>query len=81
MKHLNVSNFKSHLAAHLREVQNGETIVLTEYRRPVAEVRPLPSRTRVMEPAGRPFSTRDCRPRQAAAGLAAALIAEERDGG
>lgn len=80
MKHLNVSTFKVHLAAHLREVQEGETIVLTEYRRPVAEVRPLPSRRRIMEPASRPFSTTDSRPSNPTVGLAGELIAEERDG-
>ena len=79
MKHLNVSAFKVHLAAHLREVQNGETIVLTEYRRPVAEVKPLSSRSRILEPASRPFATGDCRPTHPSAGLAVALVAEERD--
>ena len=80
MKHLNVSSFKVHLAAHLREVQDGETIVLTEYRRPVAEVRPLSSQQPLMEPASQPFSTKDCGPTHPIAGLAGELIAEERDG-
>ncbi len=79
MKHLSVSQFKVHLAAHLREVQKGESIVLTEYRRPVAELRPLSSYRPVMEPASQAFSIKDCRPTHPAPGLAASLIAEERD--
>ena len=76
MKHMNVSIFKLHLADHLREVQNGETIVLTKYRRPVAEVRPLPTQRQVMEPAFRPFSARGCGPTHPTIGLAALLLAD-----
>jgi hypothetical protein len=34
-----VSDFKAHMSAYLRNVQRGETYVITEHRRPVAEVR------------------------------------------
>lgn len=38
MKSLSVSHFKAKLAAHLREVQRGETLVITEHRRPIVRV-------------------------------------------
>lgn len=38
MKSLSVSDFKARLSAYLRDVEQGQTYVITEHRRPVAEV-------------------------------------------
>ena len=56
MKGLSVSHFKAKLAAHLREVQAGETLIITEHKRPVAEVRPDEGTQGIVKPASRPFS-------------------------
>lgn len=56
MKSLSVSVFKAHLAAYLRDVQRGETYVITEHRRPVAEVRQNGVDTQCVDYPAEPFS-------------------------
>ena len=56
MKDLSVSHFKAKLSAYLREVRQGETLVITEHRRPVAEVRAIGTANDLVELASRPFT-------------------------
>jgi hypothetical protein len=81
MKRLSVSDFKAHLAAYLRDVQRGETYVITEHRRPVAEVRQSDADTRLVAYPAEPFSLSGLESTGAGGarpGIAAALIAEDR---
>jgi len=81
MKSLSVSDFKAHLAAYLRNVQRGETYLITEHRRPVAEVRRNGLDTQLVDYPSEPFSFNGI-DREAGVGqqpgLAMALIAEDR---
>lgn len=56
MKSLSVSNFKAHLSAYLRDVEKGETYVITEHRRPVAEVHRYRASDRIVSYPSVPFS-------------------------
>ena len=56
MKDLSVSYFKTNIAACLREVKAGDTIVITEHERPVAEVRPHDKKGSLVVRAEKPFS-------------------------
>ena len=56
MKDLSVSDFKTHLAAYLRAVKKGERFVITEHKKPVAEVTPVNGNKTWYEPAARPFT-------------------------
>lgn len=56
VKSLSVSDFKAHLSAYLRNVQHGETYVITEHRRPVAEVRQSGSEAALVDYPPEPFS-------------------------
>jgi len=81
MTSLSVSDFKAHLAAYLRNVQRGETYVITEHRRPVAEVRRNGSDTQLVDYPSEPFSFDGVEPETSLAqqpGLAMALITEDR---
>ena len=81
MKSLSVSDFKAHLAAYLRNVQRGETYLITEHRRPVAEVRRNDADLQLVDYPPEPFSLADIDPEihgAAKAGLAMALINEDR---
>lgn len=81
MKSLSVSDFKAHLSAYLRDVQRGETYVITEHRRPVAEVRRNGADARIVEYPSEPFSFRGIdavNPADVESGLAATLISEDR---
>ena len=81
MKSLRVSDFKVHLAAYLRNVQRGETYVITEHRRPVAEVRRHGSDTQLVDYPSEPFSFNGIDQEAAVGqqpGLAMALITEDR---
>ncbi len=78
MKDLNVSEFKARLSRYLREVKAGETLVITEYKQPVAEVRRFGGRESIEVPSSRPFSLEDSRPSRPSPGLAADLVAEDR---
>jgi len=81
VKSLSVSDFKAHLAAYLRNVQRGETYVITEHRRPVAEVRRNGSDTQLIDYPSDPFSFDGIDPAAAVVqqpGLAMALLTEDR---
>lgn len=76
-----MSDFKAHLAAYLRDVQRGKTYVITEHRRPVAEVRPNGSESQLVDYPAEPFSfdgIDSVGAEEAQPGLAMALIAEDR---
>jgi hypothetical protein len=81
MKSLSVSDFKAHLAEYLRNVQRGETYVITEHGRPVAEVRRNGSDVQLVDYPSEQFSFEGIdleagvSPRP---GLAMALITEDR---
>ena len=78
MKDLSVSTFKATLSACLREVQDGETLVITEHRRPIAEVIAYRSQAILVEPALGTFTLADSAPRVRAPGLWTELLDEER---
>jgi antitoxin (DNA-binding transcriptional repressor) of toxin-antitoxin stability system len=59
MKRLSVSDFKAHLSAYLREVEQGQTYVITEHRRPVAEVHRCSEPDRVVTYAEEAFSLQE----------------------
>ena len=78
MKDLNVSEFKTHLAAYLREVKGGETLVITEHKKAVAEVRRIGGVDSIVVPAQRPFTLANTRPSNAKKGIAFQLLDEDR---
>ena len=80
MKDLSVSHFKAKLAAYLREVQQGETLVITEHRRPVAEVRAIGTANDLVELASRPFTLEGSAPRELHCVQWSVLLDEERGG-
>ena len=43
MKSVNIQDAKTHLSRHLRRVKRGETLVICDRNKPVAELRPLTS--------------------------------------
>jgi hypothetical protein len=55
VKSLSVSDFKAHLSAYLRNVQRGESYLITEHRRPVAEVRQNDSGVRLVDYPSEPY--------------------------
>ncbi len=73
-----MSHFKAKLAAYLREVRQGETLVITEHRRPVAEVRAVGTADDLVEPASRPFTLEGSAPREPHSVEWRALLDEER---
>jgi len=48
----NTNEVKEHLAAYVRRAETGETIILTRYNRPVAQLAPLDRPARKRRPAG-----------------------------
>ena len=78
MKDLSVSYFKAKLAACLREVQQGETLVITEHSRPIAEVTSFGSGSDLMVPAAVPFTLVGTRPSAPFPGLWKSLLDSER---
>ena len=78
MKDLSVSYFKSRIAACLREVQSGETIIITEHKRPVAEVRPYDSVDALVVRAEKKFSLVGSAPPSPTPGLWKSLLDAER---
>jgi prevent-host-death family protein len=58
MKSVRISDLKSHLSAHVRAVEHGETIEVTDRARPIARVVPV-EREGILEivPAARPFAS------------------------
>lgn len=51
-----MSDFKAHLSSYLREVEQGKTYVITEHKRPVAEVHRCSEPERIVTYAEEPFS-------------------------
>jgi prevent-host-death family protein len=78
MKDLSVSYFKAKISACLREVQAGETIVITEHQRPVAEVRPYDQSGSLIVRSEKPFSLAGSEPTTPSARVWEALLDEER---
>jgi prevent-host-death family protein len=49
MEHVSVRELRQHLSRYLRRVERGEHLVVTERRRPVAMLGPLPEEVDVLE--------------------------------
>lgn len=57
MKQVGVAELKNNLSRHLRTVEAGETIEVTDHDRPIARLIPVERKSRlVMRPATLPFS-------------------------
>jgi prevent-host-death family protein len=80
MKALSVSEFKARMAGYLREVKQGEKLIITEHQRPVAEVYSADAERSLVVPATRPFSLDGSRPVELNTGLALDLVTVDRDG-
>jgi prevent-host-death family protein len=51
-----ISHLKAHLAEHLRYVQSGQTLVVTDHNRAVARILPMEADALIQRPASRPFT-------------------------
>lgn len=49
MEHVSVRELRQHLSRYLRRVEKGEHLVVTERRRPVAMLGPLPESTDILD--------------------------------
>jgi prevent-host-death family protein len=49
MEHVSVRDLRQHLSRYLRRVEEGEHLVVTERRRPVAMLGPLPEQIDVLD--------------------------------
>jgi prevent-host-death family protein len=49
MEHVSVRDLRQHLSRYLRRVEEGEHLLVTERRRPVAMLGPLPEATDVLD--------------------------------
>ncbi len=49
MEHVSVRDLRQHLSRYLRRVEGGERLVVTERRRPVALLTPLPEEDDILE--------------------------------
>jgi prevent-host-death family protein len=49
MEHVSVRELRQHLSRYLRRVEKGERLVVTERRRPVAMLAPLPEEDDVLD--------------------------------
>ena len=57
MKRVGVADLKNNLSRHLRLVEAGEVLEITDHDRPVARLVPIEAKTRlVIRPPQRPFS-------------------------
>jgi prevent-host-death family protein len=57
MKRVGVAELKNNLSRHLRAVELGEEIEVTDHDRPIAWLVPAPRKSRLtIRPASRPFS-------------------------
>jgi prevent-host-death family protein len=57
MKQVGVADLKNNLSRHLRLVEGGEVIEVTDHDRPIARLIPIESKTRLyVRPPLRPFS-------------------------
>jgi len=52
MRKLNVHETKTHLSRHIKDIMNGETILLCKRNIPFAEIRPLPTVPQNPRPIG-----------------------------
>jgi len=52
MKSVNIQQAKTHLSRHIKRVKRGETLVICDRNKPVAELRPLPGTTARERPLG-----------------------------
>jgi prevent-host-death family protein len=75
---INVSKLKATLAASLRRVRAGETLVVTDRRREVARLVPIDTDDLVERPALEPFRPKPVALKNAFSGSVDALIAAER---
>lgn len=81
MKQIKIAELKDHLSEHLRAVEGGEEMEVTDRRRPIARLVPIASAsTTVILPAPRAFrDVRDKRYRPVRWGIASGdLLREER---
>jgi prevent-host-death family protein len=57
MKRVGVADLKNNLSRHLRSVEAGEEVEITDHERPIARLVPIESKTRLLvRPPLRPFS-------------------------
>jgi prevent-host-death family protein len=57
MKQVGVADLKNNLSRHLRLVEGGEVIEVTDHDRPIARLVPIEVKTRlVLRPPSRPFA-------------------------
>ena len=57
MKRVGVADLKNNLSHHLREVETGEMVEVTDHGRAVARIIPIETKSRLaIRPALRPFS-------------------------
>ena len=78
MKDLNVSEFKTRIAAYLRQVEEGEVLIITDHKRPVAEVHRIGPRKGLVQRAEKPFSLPENPEIVKKDGLASQLLNEKR---
>jgi prevent-host-death family protein len=52
VKSVNIQDAKTHLSRHLKRVKRGETLVICDRNRPVAELRPLAADKKPDRPLG-----------------------------
>ena len=58
MKRVGIAELKDNLSAHLRAVEAGETVEVTDRERPIARIVPIAGRRAVtIRPARRPFAS------------------------
>lgn len=50
MLEVNIADFKAHLSEYARRVKSGETVVLCERNKPIAELRPIAKTKRKTRP-------------------------------
>jgi prevent-host-death family protein len=64
MTRVKIADLKDHLSEHLRAVERGGEIEVTDRNRPIAKISPLPSKSRRVDivPARRRFSPADKQP-------------------
>lgn len=57
MRQVGVADLKNNLSRHLRAVEAGEVLEVTDHERPIARLIPIESKTRLLvRPPLRPFS-------------------------
>jgi len=57
MRQVGVADLKNNLSRHLRAVEAGEVLEVTDHERPIARLVPIESKSKlVLRPPSRPFS-------------------------